>query len=70
MDGDTDPVWSPDGKSVAFIRVPFSKDALIFGPERESNPWSIRVADVETGKGREIWKAKEGKGSAFLQEHW
>lgn len=66
VDGDTDPVWSPDGKSVAFIRVPFSKDALIFGPERESNPWSIRVADVETGKGKEIWKAKEGKGSAFF----
>lgn len=66
VDGDTDPVWSPDGKSIAFIRVPFSKDALIFGPERESNPWSIRVADVETGKGKEIWKAKEGKGSAFF----
>ena len=67
VDGDIDPVWSPDGKSLAFIRKPFAKDALIFGPERESNPWSIRIVDVQTGKGREIWKAKTGRGSAFFE---
>ena len=67
VDGDIDPVWSPDGKSLAFIRKPFSKDALIFGPERESNPWSIRIVDVQTGKSRELWKAKLGQGSAFFE---
>lgn len=67
VDGDIDPVWSPDGKSLAFIRKPFAKDALIFGPERESNPWSIRIVDVQTGRGREIWKAKTGRGSAFFE---
>ena len=67
VDGDIDPVWSPDGKSLAFIRKPFAKDALIFGPERESNPWSIRIVDVLTGKGREVWKAKTGRGSAFFE---
>ena len=66
VDEDIDPVWSPDGKSLAFIRKPFSKDALIFGPERESNPWSIRIVDLQTGKGREVWKAKNGRGSAFF----
>jgi dipeptidyl aminopeptidase/acylaminoacyl peptidase len=66
LDQDSDPVWSPDGKSLAFIRVPFSKDALIFGPERESNPWSIRLVEVQTGKSKEIWKAKMGKGSVFF----
>jgi dipeptidyl aminopeptidase/acylaminoacyl peptidase len=67
LDNDKDPVWSPDGKSLAFLRVPFSKDALIFGPERASNPWSIRIVDAQTGKGREIWKAKTGRGSAFFE---
>lgn len=66
VDQDSDPVWSPDGKSLAFIRVPFAKDALIFGPERASNPWSIRIVEVQTGKGREVWKAKAGRGSVFF----
>jgi dipeptidyl aminopeptidase/acylaminoacyl peptidase len=67
FDKDIDPVWSPDGKSLGFLRVPFSKDALIFGPERESLPWSIRIVDVQTGKGREVWRAKIGRGSAFFE---
>lgn len=67
VDEDIDPVWSPDGKSLAFIRVPFSKDALIFGPERESLPWSIRVIDLASGQAREVWKAKNGRGSAFFE---
>lgn len=67
VDSDIDPVWSPDGKSLAFIRIPFAKDALMFGPERERNPWSIRIVNVETGNGRELWKAKAGRGSAFFE---
>jgi dipeptidyl aminopeptidase/acylaminoacyl peptidase len=67
LDSDVDPVWSPDGKSLAFIRTAYSKDALIFGPERETNPWSIRIVNVQTGKGRELWKAKAGRGSAFFE---
>ena len=67
VDSDIDPVWSPDGKSLAFIRIPYAKDALMFGPERERNPWSIRIVDVETGEGRELWKAKNGRGSVFFE---
>jgi dipeptidyl aminopeptidase/acylaminoacyl peptidase len=67
VDSDIDPVWSPDGKSLAFIRIPYAKDALMFGPERERNPWSIRIVDVGTGRGRELWKAKAGRGSAFFE---
>jgi dipeptidyl aminopeptidase/acylaminoacyl peptidase len=66
VDLDSDPVWSPDGKSLGFIRMPYSKDALIFGPIRESNPWSVRVVEVQTGKSKEIWKAKTGRGSNFF----
>ncbi len=34
-------------------------------PVREARPWSIRVADAATGRGREVWRADPGPGSAF-----
>jgi hypothetical protein len=37
----------------------------IFGPKRSAEPWSIRVADVANGRGREVWRAKPGAGSIF-----
>ncbi len=65
VDRDISYTWSPDGKSIAFIRVPFSHDQLIFQPHRTGIPWSIRVADAATGKGREVWRADTGPGSEF-----
>jgi dipeptidyl aminopeptidase/acylaminoacyl peptidase len=65
VDRDGNPVWSPDGKQIAFIRIPVSTRAFSFGPVRTAQPWSIRVADADTGKGRELWRASEGPGSAF-----
>jgi dipeptidyl aminopeptidase/acylaminoacyl peptidase len=65
-DEDGDPVWSPDGSALAFIRRPSGVSDLIFVPERESPiPWSIRVADPNTGTSREVWRAKKGAGSVF-----
>jgi dipeptidyl aminopeptidase/acylaminoacyl peptidase len=65
VDRDANPVWSPDGKQVAYTRVPSSRELFIFGPHRAGPPWSVRVADVSTGRGREVWKADEGRGSVF-----
>jgi dipeptidyl aminopeptidase/acylaminoacyl peptidase len=65
VDRDSSAVWSPDGKQIAFMRIAASTRAFSFGPVRTSQPWSIRLADAETGTGRELWHASEGPGSAF-----
>jgi dipeptidyl aminopeptidase/acylaminoacyl peptidase len=67
-DEDGGPVWSPDGNSLAFIRTPSTVSDLIFVPQRESAiPWSIRVADMNTGRSREVWRARPGTGSVFRE---
>jgi dipeptidyl aminopeptidase/acylaminoacyl peptidase len=66
-DRDAEPVWSPDGKKLAFLRIPSSKDNLIFGPRRTGAPWSVHVYDVETRRTQEVWKASEGRGSVFRE---
>ena len=65
VDSDREPAWSPDSRQIAFIRIPVSKGRLPFSPRREGQPWSIRIADAAMGKGREIWRADAGRGSAF-----
>ena len=64
---DSEPVWSPDGRNVAFLRQPSHGKGRIYGARRADEPWSIRVADAATGHGREIWKAAEGPGSVFRE---
>ncbi|MGC2160357.1 MAG: prolyl oligopeptidase family serine peptidase [Silvibacterium sp.] len=64
-DHDQYPMWSPDSSEIAFVRIPYFKDENFDGPQRTGQPWSIRIADVATGQGREIWKAAPGPGSVF-----
>jgi dipeptidyl aminopeptidase/acylaminoacyl peptidase len=64
-DRDSNPVWSPDGKQIAFVRIA-STTTRTPGPVRTAAyPWSIRLADADTGNGRELWRASSGPGSAF-----
>ena len=68
VDRDGEPVWSRDSKRIAFIRLPALREAFAFGPKRTARqPWSIRIAEVETGEGREIWRADTGRGSEFRE---
>ncbi|MEO0572981.1 MAG: prolyl oligopeptidase family serine peptidase [Bacteroidota bacterium] len=64
IDLDSNPVWSPDGSKVAFLRQAYEKP-LIFIPRREAHPFSILVADINTGNCKVIFTADKGKGSAF-----
>jgi dipeptidyl aminopeptidase/acylaminoacyl peptidase len=76
VDSDSAPVWSPDSRRIAFLRIPASSTAFMFGPKREAEPFSIRLADVASGTGHEVWHADAGQGSAFhpivseSQLHW
>lgn len=64
-DKDIQPVWSPDGQSLAYIRIPNEKGLLPFTAQRHGRPWSIRIMSVQTGEVRERWRASDGPGSVL-----
>ena len=68
VDHDDAPVWSPDSRRVAFLRLPTVDEHQLFAAVRSGPPWSIRVADATgASAGKEVWKALEGDGSVFRQ---
>ncbi|HEX8482243.1 MAG TPA: prolyl oligopeptidase family serine peptidase [Allosphingosinicella sp.] len=59
-----EPVFSPDGRKVAFIRH-FDAPA---GAARDSGPyWSVRVVDAAGGAARELWTAPAGAGARYYE---
>ena len=64
VDEDGNPAWAPDGKQIAFTRMA-SGGGGGPGARRTGNPWSIRVANISDGVGRELWVAQPGPGSVF-----
>lgn len=62
---DHDPVWSPDRKQIAFIREVPITSPIADRWMRAGDPWSIRIAEAQTGTGHELWHADGGPGSLF-----
>jgi len=68
VDSDSDPVWSSDGKRVAFVRQPAvtrdTPDGFFIEPDRP-HPWAIWVVDAESGKGREVWHSTASQQGSY-----
>ena len=68
VDTDGQQVWSPDGKSLAFVRRPAeTRDAPVgyFIAPDKSHPWSIWVADASTLSAREIWHSSSAPQGSY-----
>jgi dipeptidyl aminopeptidase/acylaminoacyl peptidase len=68
LDFDSYPAWSPDGKKLAYLRIPNILNLLPFTSITEANPWSIRVLDIASMKAEEVWKADLGRGSVMVDD--
>lgn len=55
-DRDVEPRWSPDGRRIAYIRLFNISDTPSADRERLA-PWSIRIVEVATGLGKEVWRS-------------
>lgn len=62
MTQDVSPIFSPDGRSLAFIRTvapPFGATGT------EASYWSVRVVELATGKAHTAWRATPGAGGRY-----
>lgn len=64
LDHDSDPVFSPSGTELAFIRAPNSSGDP-FATHRSGPAWSVWIADPHTGQAHCLWRAEPGPGSLY-----
>jgi dipeptidyl aminopeptidase/acylaminoacyl peptidase len=62
---DQSPVWAPDGRSVAFIRMPGVKINELSN-FTEGTPFSIVTSEIESGLTKVVWKSP-GNDGGFAQ---
>lgn len=61
VERDVEPAWSPDGRSLAFFRLPGMRPGELYDLT-VSGPFAVWVADAATGKAREVWRTPDGAG--------
>jgi dipeptidyl aminopeptidase/acylaminoacyl peptidase len=59
-----EPVFSPDGRQVAYIR---HLDAPAGAAQASGPYWSIRIVDAAGGAARELWAAPPGAGGRYYE---
>src|ERR1043166_5334223 len=65
VDRDSNPRWSLDGRQIAFVRRPaLGNQQPVFLDDRP-DPWAILVADVQTGKAREVWHSGKAENDSM-----
>ncbi|HEY6268927.1 MAG TPA: prolyl oligopeptidase family serine peptidase [Candidatus Acidoferrum sp.] len=68
VDSDGVPVWSLDGKRIAFVRRPAeardTPQGYFIAPDKP-HPWAIWVVDVSTGSAKEIWHSSATPQGSF-----
>ena len=66
-DRDGSPRWSPDGKHIAFSRQPGLGGAPEPLLEVKPQPWSIWIADADSGAGHVVWRSPNSLNGSYPQ---
>jgi dipeptidyl aminopeptidase/acylaminoacyl peptidase len=63
---DSAPAFSPDGKSLAWLRAPFTQAPEFANPRTSPNPWSIQLLDLTTRHTRTAFSPEPNKPGSVL----
>lgn len=64
VDRDSNPRWSPDGRQLAFVRRPAVGNQPSIFLDDAPDPWAVMVADVQSGKAREVWRSGKAQNDS------